>query len=45
MKTSSNGGIPRGEAGIRGGFFPVYIPAGGEPSPSPSTNGGIPRGE
>jgi hypothetical protein len=30
---------------IGGGFFPVYIPAGGEPSPSPSPNGRIPRGE
>jgi hypothetical protein len=46
---------PRGERGwgmflrprltIGGGFFPVYIPAGGEPSPSPSPNGGIPHGE
>jgi hypothetical protein len=34
---------PRLPIGVE--FFPVYIPAGGEPSPSPSPNGGIPRGE
>jgi hypothetical protein len=30
---------------IGGGFFPVYIPARGEPSPSSSPNGEISRGE
>jgi hypothetical protein len=36
---------PRPRLPIGGGFFPVYIPAGGEPSPSPSPNGEIPRRE
>jgi hypothetical protein len=36
---------PRPHLPIGGGFFPVYIPVGGEPSPSPSRNGGIPREE
>jgi hypothetical protein len=35
---------PRSRLPIGGGFFPVYILAGGEPSPSPSPNRGIPRG-
>jgi hypothetical protein len=34
---------PRPRLPIGWGFFPVSIPAGGEPSPSPSPNGGIPR--
>jgi hypothetical protein len=34
---------PRPRLPIEGRFSPVYIPAGGEPSPSP--NGGIPHGE
>jgi hypothetical protein len=36
---------PRPRLSIGVEFFPVYIPAGGEPSPSPSPNRGIPRGE
>jgi hypothetical protein len=36
---------PRPRLPIGEGFFPVYIPTGGEPSPSPSPNRGIPCGE